>query len=402
MEKKAEMSGKARATGKGRPTFLVACGVCGLVAFVQLILAAVAVATRVGDTRVVEKVVLSKPKVYYIPTLADRPAEDVNAEVKPRSIEEMMQRYGNTPESNAQKNKRMRDLARKKQRERALKRGFGIGIIPSGQIQSGRFPAIKNTKVEKLVEDAKKLEMNGDLVRAILKLDEAETIDSKEPAIIYRRAMIYEDMRNWERAADAYELLFELGPETGLYYEIAADKIAHGVQDSPDIVPLLLGNVVQRVSKDRLRAKIMIPIRRNTEREIEPSQVEVRIFFYDIVDNKSIEPVPQQREQNISKRWLSLPADWVSEREETIEADYVLPRLDLANVHLFGDRKYFGQVIELYYKGELMDQYASPGRLHGIHAQLQYKQMIRPDILPFDDGGDDGSLLPLLPMEPNQ
>lgn len=277
-------------------------------------------------------------------------------------------------------------------------RGFGVEMKPTAQFGNKRFGMIKNTQVEKLVEDAHKYHLDGDVVRAILKLDEAEMVDPMEPAIIYRRALIYEDMRNWERAGDAYNALFALGPETGAYYEIAADKLANGVKDSPDIVPFQLGNVVQRVDKNRLHANVTIPIRRLTDRDFEPSQIEVRIFFYDIVDNKSVEAVPKQREQNIAKRWITGDADWSDSVEESIEAEYQLPNLDRANVHLFGDRKYFGQVVELYYKGELMDQYASPGRLHGIHAQEQFKHQIQPDMLPYDllDIEGDGTEL-LLP-----
>jgi hypothetical protein len=59
-------------------------------------------------------------------------------------------------------------------------------------------------------------------------------------------------------------------------------------------------------------------------------------------------------------------------------------------------------VVELYYKGELMDQFAYPGRLHGIHAKDQYKQHIDPEMMPFDmlpdlEGLDgEGMLLPTL------
>jgi len=255
---------------------------------------------------------------------------------------------------------------------------------------------IKNTQVEKLVEEAHALHLAGDVVRAILKLDEADLIDPKEPATTYRRAQIYEDMRNWERATDAYSALFSMGPEIGAYYEIAADKMTNGVKESPDTVPFLLGNVTQRVSKNQLHAKVTVPIRRLTDREFEPSQIEVRIFFYDMVDNKTIEAVPKQREQNIAKRWISGAADWADSVEETIEAEYQLPNLDRANVHLFGERKYFGKVIELYYKGDLIDQYGYPGRVHGFHAKEQFKHQIQPDILPFDLQEFDGSGTDLL------
>jgi len=377
---------------KKRSTFSIACTVCAIIAFIQLMLMGVALAMRVGKTRVVTQTVEGDPQVYYIPTLIDE--RKSNVKVKPRSAEELMAKYGNGPIDAAQ----LLYVSRLKQNQR----GFGVEIKPQAQFSNDRFGTIKNTQVEKLVEDAHKYHLNGDVVRAILKLDEAEMIDALEPAIIYRRALVYEDMRNWERASDAYAALYELGPETGAYYEIAADKLANGVKDAPDIVPFLLGNVVQRISKDRLHANITIPIRRLTERDFEPSQIEVRIFFYDIVDNKSVEAVPKQREQNIAKRWITGEADWADSIEESIEAEYQLPNLDRANVHLFGERKYFGQVIELYYKGELMDQYASPGRLHGIHAQEQFKHQIQPDMLPYDmqDLEGDGTEL-LLPSIDN-
>ncbi len=373
---------------KKRSTFSIACTVCGIIAFIQLMMMGVALAMRVGETRVVTKTIEGDPQVYYIPTLIDE--RKSTAKLKPRSADELMAKYGNKPIDTA-------GIIYEKRRQQN-QRGFGVGIKPLAQFANKRFGTIKNTQVEKLVEDAHKLHLSGDVVRAILKLDEAEMIDAKEPAIIYRRALVYEDMRNWERASDAYDAIFALGPETGAYYEIAAEKLAHGVKDSPDIVPFQLGNVVQRVGQKRLHANITIPIRRLTDRDFEPSQIEVRIFFYDIVDNKSVEAVPKQREQNIAKRWLTAPADWSQGIEESIEAQYQLPDLDRANVHLFGERKYFGQVVELYYKGELMDQYASPGRLHGIHALEQFKHQIQPDLLPYDmqnlDGDGTEFLLP--------
>jgi len=189
-------------------------------------------------------------------------------------------------------------------------------------------------------------------------------------------------MRNWERASTEYDKLFSMGPEIGTYYDIATDKIANGVKDSPDVVPFQLGNVIQRVSDDKLSAQINIPVRRQSTREIEPSQINVRIFFYDIVDNKEVEPVPLQREVNIKKYWVSEPTNWESNDEEVVEAIYTLPVLERSDVHLFGERRYFGHVVELYYKGELMDQAAHPGRLHGIHAKDQYEQTFDPNALP--------------------
>ncbi|MGJ8656886.1 MAG: hypothetical protein ACSHX6_10595 [Akkermansiaceae bacterium] len=377
-----------------RPTFAIVCGLLGLMAFIQLVMVGVALASRVGETRVVEVLEAGEVMKVYIPTLADE-LPDVEKQ-KPRSYDDILKAYGKDGEDGADYKLHV------PQRNIPKRRTPGGSIRPEPLMDQGRFMPIKNSRVEKLVEEAKGLHLSGDVVRAILKLAEAEIIDPDEPAIIYRRALVFEDMRNWERAGDEYDKLFGLGPEVGAYYEIATDKIANGVKDAPDVVPFHLGNVVQRVSADQLRARVTIPVRRLTKREIEPSQIDVRIFFYDIVDNKVVEPVPQQREQNIAKRWVTEPTDWSGNVEESAEAVYQLPELELADVHLFGERRYFGHVVELYYKGELMDQFAFPGRLHGIHAKDQYKQHVDPEMLPFDDFPDlegldgEGMLLPTL------
>lgn len=376
-----------------RPTFAIVCGLLGLVAFIQLVMVGVALATRVGETRVVEVTEAGEVRVVYIPTIADA-MPDVEKQ-QPRSYDDILKAYGKGAAGGA-------DYQLTASKKVPRKRTAGVGIRPKQTADQGRFMPVKNSRVEKLVEEARSFHLTGDVVRAVLKLAEAEIIDAAEPAIIYRRALIFEDMRNWERAGDEYDKLFALGPAAGTYYEIATDKIANGLKAAPDVVSFQLGNVVQRVSADQLTSRVIIPVRRLTDREVEPSQIDVRIFFYDIVDNKVVEPVPQQREQNIQKRWITEPTDWSQNTEESAEAVYQLPALQLAEVHLFGERRYFGHVVELYYKGELMDQFAYPGRLHGIHAKDQYKQHIDPEMLPYDilpglEGLDgEGMLLPTL------
>ncbi len=378
-----------------RSTFAIVAGLLVFVGFVQMVMLGMALIDRVGETRVVEVKEEGEVKVVYIPTLADEVPKVKKA--KARSYEDLLKTYGADTKGLA--GYRLPDITKSKP---ARVSSSGVEIRPSQAFDSERFPRIKSSRVEKLVEEAKSIHLSGDVVKAILKLEEAESIDSNEPAVMYRRALIYESMRNWERASDQYNELFMMGADIGAYYDIAVDKIANGVKDAPDVVPFQLGNVVKRVGADELSAQISIPVRRLSTRQIEPSQIDVRIFFYDIVDNKEVVPVPQQREVNIQKRWVTDPVDWEKEEEEVAQAVYTLPALGRSDVHLFGERRYFGHVVELYYKGELMDQYAYPGRLHGIHAKDQYEQHYDPNALPFGvlpgmEGVDgEGMLLPTL------
>ena len=56
------------------------------------------------------------------------------------------------------------------------------------------------------------------MMRAILKLEEAESIDPNEPALYYQKAELFEDMGHWQKAGDNYQKLFDMGPEIGSYY----------------------------------------------------------------------------------------------------------------------------------------------------------------------------------------
>lgn len=352
-------------------TFLWAAGV---LAILGLFLLGVSISMKSGEVRVVERIVEAPPKVYRVPTYVERALPKVT-EIKARSLDDLLKEYGQG-EGEMPQEPTARPLQRKPS-------NMGVGVRPQmSRIANQRFPMIRDTQVEKLVLDAKEFHLKGDVVKALTKLEEAELKDPAEPAVYYRRAKVYEDMRNWERAADAYEKIFDLGPSTGEYYRVATEKMTYGVQRTPDKIPLQLGVVREMVSDDGMSAKVTIPIRKKLREEIEPSQIEIRIFFYDIVDGKEVKPVPTQRQQSISKRWLTGEADWEQDEEEILEAHYWLTEQDQTQAHLFGSRTYFGEVVELYYKGELMDQYANPGRLHGIHAADQYKDRVHPGFYP--------------------
>lgn len=373
---------------KKRPTFTITCAVFATIGFAQLMALGVAVVLRSGETRVVEKIVPGDPIIVSIPTLPDEP-EQAPEEIPVGDAAAIEKKYaGNF----------IPQVAPSPDNE--VKRLSTIEA-PSDLVQ--HTPAVSNARVKQLVDEAYELQLQGDLVRATVKLEEAEDLDPKEPAVYYYKAMLFEDMGNWQLAGDNYEKLFAMGPSIGAYYHRAAVKLSHGVAGADANRGLmLLGNIIQRVDGDRLGARLVIPIRAAMDEEIDPNQIEVKVNIYDIVDGKTIEPVPAARQDNISSHWLSLPADWQDQGEELLECTYKLPPIRLAEAHIFGERKYFGHVTELYYKGELLDQQASPRRLHAIHA----KKNAAPNLeMPFDFGQEeflpninpDNPLLPPLP-----
>ena len=61
----------------------------------------------------------------------------------------------------------------------------------------------------------------------------------------------------------------------------------------------------------------------------------------------------------VASRWISLPWDWAGGSEQ-LRMTYSIPDRDLATDHLFGELRYYGQVVTLSYDGEVLDVQAWP------------------------------------------
>ncbi|MGJ8672964.1 hypothetical protein [Rubritalea sp.] len=372
-----------------RPTFAFACGLLACIAFAQLLSVGIAIALRVGETREVVRYVKGDPIIVSVPTLRD-PINATGKSAEPRSVEQILAAYASDVKipSPAPQNSAIPILS------------LSNTLSPSSEY------LVKNPQVERLIDQAIQEHEKGDIMTALVKLEEAEAVDAAEPAVFYRKALLFEDMGQWDRATNNYEKIFTMGPSIGVLYHKAAFKLSHGINPESNKQDLLvIGHILHRIAPDKLSARLTIPIRSGSNSDFDPTHISVEVHHYDLVDNKRIEPVPPARADSKSERWLNEPVDWAN-GEEIAEALYTLPPTNEANAHLFGDRKYFGYVAELYYKNELIDQQAYPRRLHATHAEKQHQpNFAMPFDMPFDFPLDeplpninpDNPLLPALP-----
>ena len=369
-----------------RPTFAFACGLLACVAFAELLSVGIAIALRSGETREIVRYVQADPIIVSVPTLPDPVAKRAE-KAPPRSVEQLLAEYAG-------------DLPNPVQPTAQAPSTFSL--TPEYQPQQKDGHTIADPMIERLIDDAINAHGKGDLLAALVKLEEAESHAAQEPLVFYRKALLFEDMGQWERATNNYEKIFTMGPEIGVLYHKAAFKLAHGINPEANKQDLLvIGHILHRITKNKLHARLTIPIRSGSSSEFDPTLIAVEVHHYDLVDNKHIEPVPLSRSDRKSERWLHEPVDWAN-GEEIAEASYSLPTYTEADTHLFGARKYFGYVAELYYKNELIDQQAYPRRLHAIHAEKQRQPSYE---MPFDFPLDeplpninpDNPLLPALP-----
>ncbi len=354
--------------------FRLSCWVLGLVAFVQLLVAGVALAIRFEASRevVVEEKIVTK--LVNIATPAEAPAAPVVA-LPP------------APELPAEE------------------------PLPAAQPLDA--PPIADPVVERLVTEAREARVAEDMGKAIVKLEEARTKDPGEPNVHFELGMVYETMAAFDpaladKAAEAYQEVFKMGTtKAGALYPLAARKLRDGISMPADMRgKLALGRT--RIFRDDdfeggERIILTIPVRAAPGHEPKPQDFFIEVPFFD--ETAQGEIVPALPEANAAAQatvtWPTAPIDWLG-GEEAMRVTYTIPRAAPSDEHLFGRRKYYGQVVELTYKNELIDSQAWPRHL-ASRSRVEPAAGQDPVFLE-EDLSFDGSLLPPLddeiPLEP--
>lgn len=348
--------------------FRLSCWVLGLVAFSQLVTAGVALAVRVEGAREVKVVEKPVPKIV---TLA-----------APATVE-------SSPPPSAP------SVA-------ALPPPPAPEAAPLPPPRPLLAPPIADPVVERLVNEARKARVAQDMMDAIVKLEEAREKAPKDPSVLYEIALVYENMaaedsRLAEQAADAYQAVFELGTTgAGALYELAAAKLRDGIA-----LPFHMRGALSlgrpRIFRDDEsvageRVVLTIPVQGATDTLIEnPSRdLQVIVKFFESTQRDGIQPT-SEGVATVHDEWVSGAFDFAG-GEELLRVTYILPPQDAQQEHLFGRRSYYGQVVELWYKGEVIDSQAWPRHL-ASHSRVESRQ---PDMVPefLDEDLPGGSVLP--------
>lgn len=230
-----------------------------------------------------------------------------------------------------------------------------------------QYPVIADARVERLVQESRKLHLEGDMMRSMLKLDEAERIDPAEPAVIYQKGLLFEDMGIFTKAADHYQKIQQLGIRAGVYYRLSARKLTKGMDSrKARRNEIAIGPMKMRSSPDGKQSSVTITLLARPDKPVSVQDVEVQVHFYDKLTSGEIKPAQEHSE--FVRKWVGSKVDWRDAgNEETLIVDYSLPEADLVDSHLLGDRQFYGCVVELLYKGEIIDQQAKPSHLNSIH-----------------------------------
>jgi hypothetical protein len=352
--------------------FRLSCWFMGLVALSQLIVSGVALAMRIESSRevkVVEKIVAlavepKSPKLTPAPELTPAPVPAP----APRVF---------VPETQEPQD---------------------VVTIPLPVARPLDTPPIADPIAERLVNEARSARIAEDMISAITKLEDVLRTNPTEPNALFELGLCHEAMGIYDRARAYYHKVKELGTSgAGTLFLKASDKLIAGFEQPQDkINRIVLGraNVFRDPNiEEGSKVSITIPVQCVPGEQIEGRDLEVKVTFFDMLGAKKEIVEADTNSCKIEYKWITDPLDWAS-GEERLLVHYTIPPQDVQQEHLFGDKQYYGQVVELTYKGELIDAQAWP--------RILAHKMNRADATPFiNDQEMPSGYNPVNPLLPN-
>lgn len=364
--------------------FHISCWIIGLVAFVQLMSVGVALAFKnqqipqPGERIVKEYVVAPGPPSALVTAGGEKP--EPIAALPPKSIAVV------SPKPLPESKEVLTDLE-------------SITKVAEEDVLN-LPPPVLDPIVEALLKDARQARVEGDLIQALTKLQEAELREPRDPNVLYSLGATYEAFGIFDKARDNYYEVFNLGPNAGSLFEKASFKVAQGlVPDVKNLACLGWGRMTNPIQEQNgERRTLILPVEVDTNKDFDPMLFTPRVRFYEEVDGKIGQAIIRQGDSG--SEWVTGTADW-KDGEEIAEVWYFVPDQDPATGLLFGQRKFYGFVAELYYDGRLSDIRAHPRTLlreglgESTMEELQ-RDLDNLDGLDLEDLSEGNSLLPKL------
>jgi hypothetical protein len=224
------------------------------------------------------------------------------------------------------------------------------------------IPQIAVPRAERLVNESRVARVAGDMGRAIVKLEEAQAHAPDDPGVHYELGLVHEQMGVFDTAAAHYEKVFQMGVSgAGALYEMAAAKLRDGFEQPADMLgKLSLGRV--RIFNNPhheggQRVILTIPVQKGPAEQIDVAEIAVSVIFFNRTSKGEI--IQLEDKKWVAEQWVTLPFDWAG-GEENLRMTYTIPSQDHPTEHLFGGRTYYGQVVSLLYKDEVLDVQAWP------------------------------------------
>jgi hypothetical protein len=279
-------------------------------------------------------------------------------------------------------------------------------------------PATSTMSVaDRLLKQATAARESGDTVNALARLQDAAQRDPKNAEVLGEMAMIYESIQNFDKSAETWKRVQEIGPSAGPLYELADMKLKTGVSAPPGATTgsaLDVGRPASALDTSSVRTTaegippgatlgisevtasetpdpdaetnlmLRIAVKKRPNAVIDHTKVKIQVFFYDTVGDNDI----KLTDADVSYEWLTPNHDWADSNSETLAVTYIRSKSKAATAESnlaaaaaainpakkgkpmkaspppdSSNRKYLGYIVRVYYNDQLQDKRAEPSRL---------------------------------------
>ena len=234
----------------------------------------------------------------------------------------------------------------------------------------GTPPAVPEKSLQEWLELAKQVRGLQDMQGALEILKRVDLQHPNQPAVLAEMAQCYEQMGLADKAAALWRQLEGMNPaQAAGYQSLAARRLQAAVSSTgtsavaaPGEGPKVLTLGACQAVRDNAvvngeKVVLTIPLLREGNAAIDPSQVDIDVYFFDRVNG---EKVAQTIADDPVTTWAATPVDWAGAGEEPLKVTYFLPPLTPGEVQAHGRRSYHGYVVRLYYQHKLQDTAAEP------------------------------------------
>lgn len=256
---------------------------------------------------------------------------------------------------------------------------------PVAQAQATAPPlSAEQRRAQQLLAEVDRSARVGDFEAALKSLREIEKLIPGDPAVLLRKAQIFERVDQPAEAALAIEEALKypgLPPDvysqakarlSELSRQVAAmtptqrqptDTMREaGGTDIRDDVGLQPGAMLGLVEVRLVDGKpgfrnLRVAVKSRPGATIKVEDVKIHVYFYEQTDDGDV----ILTESKVVSQWLSPPIDWAANEPELLEVQYTLPE-NSSEAGTPG-RKLFGYVVGIFYNNELQDFRSEPSKL---------------------------------------
>ncbi|GAA5147790.1 hypothetical protein GCM10023213_42980 [Prosthecobacter algae] len=256
--------------------------------------------------------------------------------------------------------------------------GALANLPPPGQAPTAKkAPAdpAATMSLEEMIELAKQVRGLGDMQGALEVLRRADLQYPARPEVMAETAQCYETMGLTDKAANLWRQLESMDPARAAGFRDLAKRRLNAPAAAPassagtafsaltggDGGKMLSLGACQTMRDTATlngeKVVLRIPILRQGNTNVDPSQVDIDVYFFDRVNG---EKIAQTIADEPVSAWAAAPVDWSGIGEEPLDVTYFLPALTPGEIAAHGRRSYHGYVVRLYYQHKLQDVAAEP------------------------------------------